>query len=64
MEFRVEQEGKGKWGWRLLGPRGVTLLRSDETYGSEVQASAAATAFARLVAQASRKMTAPAPMDV
>ncbi|MFE1602523.1 hypothetical protein [Methylobacterium sp. ID0610] len=61
MEFRVEQEQPGQWGWRLLGPRGVTLLRSDETYGSQIQASAAATAFARLVVQASRKMTAPAP---
>lgn len=56
MEFLVEQDRPGRWKWRLIGRRGMTIMRSDEYYMSCVQAAAAATAFARMVTQASKRV--------
>ncbi|GJE02276.1 hypothetical protein [Methylobacterium isbiliense] len=55
MEFFIEEERRGQWGWRLLGRTGSTLFRSDNTFASPLQARAAAMAFARSVVEAARR---------
>jgi uncharacterized protein YegP (UPF0339 family) len=56
MQFEVSEERPGKWSWTLRGSSGETIARSPVGYPSQVQASAAATAFARMVAKASAQM--------
>lgn len=56
MQFEVSEERPGLWSWTLRGSRGETVARSPVGYPSQVQASAAATAFARMVAKASVAM--------
>lgn len=56
MQFEVSEERPGQWSWTLRGTRGETIARSPVGYPSQVQASAAATAFARMVAKASAHM--------
>lgn len=58
MQFEVSEERPGKWSWTLRGLQGETVARSPVGYPSQVQASAAATAFARMVAKASTQMKA------
>lgn len=52
MQFEVSEERPGLWSWTLRGSYGETIARSHAGYPSQVQASAAATAFARMVARA------------
>lgn len=56
MQFEVSEERPGLWSWTLRGARGETIARSPAGFPSQVQASAAATAFARMVARASTQM--------
>lgn len=56
MQFEVNEERPGQWSWTLRSSRGETIARSPVGYPSQVQASAAATAFARMVAKASAQM--------
>ncbi len=55
MQFELSEEKPGQWCWILRGSYGETVARSPAGYPSKVQASAAATAFARMVARASVK---------
>ena len=52
MQFEVSEERPGLWLWILRGAVGETIARSRAGYPSQIQASAAATAFARMVAKA------------
>lgn len=56
MRFDVIEDRPGLWSWALLGSYGETIARSPRGYPTQVQASAAATAFAQLVARASAQM--------
>lgn len=56
MHFALKQNGPGQWAWCLHDPSGGEVARSPVAYPSEVQASAAAMAFARMVAQAGRQI--------
>lgn len=56
MQFEVIEDGPGQWSWTLRGSYGEMIARSPAGYPSQIQASAAATAFARMVAKASTQM--------
>lgn len=59
MQFDMIEERPGEWCWTLRGTSGETIARSRAGYPSEVQASAAATAFARMVAKACQRIGRP-----
>jgi hypothetical protein len=56
MHFQIRQGGKG-WSWILLNDADETIAESDQTFPSATQASAAARAFAHLVARAGKSLT-------
>lgn len=56
MRFEVSEERPGHWSWTLRGNAGEMIARSPANFPSQVQASAAATAFARMVAKACDQM--------
>lgn len=56
MHFALNQNGPGQWAWCLRDTAGGEIARSSVAYPSEVQASAAAMAFAQMVAQAGRQI--------
>ncbi|GJE09201.1 MULTISPECIES: hypothetical protein [Methylobacterium] len=56
MHFQIRQDGK-RWSWVLLSDAHEPIAASDQAYPSAAQASAAALAFAHLVARAGRSLT-------
>jgi uncharacterized protein YegP (UPF0339 family) len=56
MYFQIRQDDKS-WSWVLLNGTGETIAESDQTFPSAAQASAAALAFAQLVARAGKSLT-------
>lgn len=54
MQFTVSKTTGSRWSWTLLGMRGEMVATSDGDFPSQVQASAAAVAFAQLVQRASK----------
>ncbi|MGU3663238.1 hypothetical protein ACLBX9_03450 [Methylobacterium sp. A49B] len=56
MHFQIRQDGD-RWSWVLLGEADETIAESDQTFPSAAQASAAALAFAHLVARAGKSLT-------
>lgn len=56
MQFTVCESTGSRWSWTLLGSRGELVASSDGDFPSQVQASAAALAFAQLVQKASRSI--------
>lgn len=57
MHFEIRGAG-ANWAWVLLNDTNETIAESDQTYPSAAQASAAALAFAHLVARAGKSLTA------
>lgn len=53
MQFTVSRTTGSRWIWTLFGIRGERVAASDVDFPTEVQASAAAVAFAQLVRKAS-----------
>jgi hypothetical protein len=60
MHFEIRQAGKS-WAWALLNEARETIAESEHTFPSAAQASAAALAFAHLVARAGKSLTATPP---
>jgi hypothetical protein len=56
MHFTIRQSERG-WSWVLLNEADETLAESHKTFLSAAQASAAALAFAHLVARAGKSLT-------
>ena len=56
MHFQIRQDGT-HWSWILLSDAAETIAESDRAYPSAAQASAAALAFAHLVARAGKSLT-------
>lgn len=56
MHFKIRQAGQ-LWAWVLLNDRDEMIAESDHTFPSAAQASAAALAFAHLVARAGKSLT-------
>ncbi|MGH1574104.1 hypothetical protein ACRAWG_30045 [Methylobacterium sp. P31] len=56
MHFQIRQDGNS-WSWVLLNDVGETIAEADQTFPSAAQASAAALAFAHLVARAGKSLT-------
>jgi hypothetical protein len=56
MQFTVGMTTGSRWGWTLIGTRGEPVASSEADFPSQVQASAAAVAFAQLVQKASRSI--------
>ena len=59
MHFEIRQAETG-WAWTLRNETRETIAQSDQTFPSAAQASAAALAFAHLVARAGKALTVPA----
>ncbi|MCJ2072921.1 hypothetical protein MKK75_29710 [Methylobacterium sp. J-030] len=58
MHFEIRSTGRHLWTWVLLDETRMPVLESDRTFASQMQASAAALAFVRLVSRAGRSLTA------
>ncbi|MCJ2134464.1 hypothetical protein MKK69_10435 [Methylobacterium sp. J-026] len=56
MHFEIRQAETG-WAWILRNEARETIAESDQTFPSAAQASAAALAFAHLVARAGKSLT-------
>ena len=56
MHFKIHATGQHLWTWVLLDETEMTVAESDQSFPSRTQASAAALAFAKLVARASRSL--------
>ncbi|MCJ2054501.1 hypothetical protein [Methylobacterium sp. J-070] len=56
MHFQIRQADT-RWSWVLLNATHETIAESDQTFPSAAQASAAALAFAHLVARAGKSLT-------
>lgn len=56
MHFEIRR-ADANWGWVLLNEANETIAESDRTFPSAAQASAAALAFAHLVARAGSALT-------
>lgn len=56
MQFTVRRTSGSRWSWTLLGIRGELIATSEADFPSQVQASAAAFAFAQMVQKASRSI--------
>ncbi|SDN04749.1 hypothetical protein SAMN05216360_105192 [Methylobacterium phyllostachyos] len=57
MHFEILR-ADASWAWVLLNDANETIAESDQIYPSAAQASAAALAFAHLVARAGQSLTA------
>lgn len=64
MQFTLSRTTGSRWSWTLLGIRGETVASSDGDFASQVQASAAAVAFAQLVQKASRSIVLASSDDL
>ncbi|MEL6059377.1 MULTISPECIES: hypothetical protein [unclassified Methylobacterium] len=60
MHFEIRR-ADARWAWVLLNDVNETIAESDQTYPSAAQASAAALAFAHLVARAGKSLTVAPP---
>ena len=60
MHFEIRRAA-ASWAWILLNEANETIAESDQTYPSAAQASAAALAFAHLVARAGKSLMVSAP---
>ncbi|GLS43580.1 hypothetical protein GCM10007884_15650 [Methylobacterium brachythecii] len=56
VHFDLLEQDRDSWGWALRNAYGEEVARSHIAYPSRVQASAAAVAFSRLVAEAGRQV--------
>lgn len=56
VHFDLLEQDRDSWGWALRNAYGEEVARSHVAYPSRVQASAAAVAFSRLVAEAGRQV--------
>jgi hypothetical protein len=61
MRFQICSTGRHLWTWILLDEADATVLESDRAFPSRTQASAAAMAFAQLVARAGRSLNGGPP---
>ena len=58
MHFKIHATGRHLWTWVLLDETEATVAESDRSFPTQTQASAAAMAFAQLVARAGRSLNA------
>lgn len=63
MQFTVNKTTGSRWSWTLFGMRGETVASSTDDFPSQVQASAAAVAFAQLVQKASKSIVLASSAD-
>ncbi|MBP1182272.1 hypothetical protein [Methylobacterium sp. PvR107] len=58
MHFKIRTTGRHLWIWVLLDEAEAMVAESDRSFPTQTQASAAAMAFAQLVARAGRSLNA------